>query len=820
MHQSTPKQKPIRTTHCLCEASGNFKKYKDQVQRMLISPPFIPNLISGESDQAFLDRAMVGGTPGDGGFPLSFDLNWHGGIHLTAPSESGSAFPVRAIADGTLVYFRQPTEEASAPAEHGLRYRDQWTDNGCIVLKHETEIGEGALSKVIFYSIYMHLSKITLTNPSKGMAVYRKDAIGNAGQIYGQKDRIHFEIIADQSQITHLIGRSDRDLNHLSSNGRTDSCWGDMYFFVPPEVLVYEAPPANLRQAENNSPVVYRCPALTTGAPPVQEGSSAENGRATEPTPLVQGYEPAVANQLQKGIFVRMRYERGQCTLTSFLVCGEDVGTHQENADYEYNLYRTATNLYPQHPSTGYELLRFGRVLGPDALQPADVAHWREITLPARANEQPRTGWANLNAPTVTKFSDSDFPHWQGWQLIDDDTDSDSHCQSPFIRSRLRLDEGKVVSDQVDAVSIALSPAYASLSEEEKLKLSERYERERQQNEAALRDPTTQNQLKRFICKFPSEWTKSDFNTRYGWLRKVAPGGPLPEESYNRLHNHHQALAFWEEAALEGIEAKHWHFPPKEFIHNFRKCGWLSINEFKSIYPNAASEKVDTLLPHINRATSKYLITGTLRRAHFFGQAGIETNQLRWMSELYNGNEYDYFRSYAKAKNYAGWLGNIKWNDGGNFRGRGMKQLTGRANYAAYWVYRGWILESSYTANWWRNPQWWGISNATVAANQYNTLPTQDTAAISQLELTMRPPNINNPDIVNSNPATSVDTAGWFWAKNRLLRVADSNDTAEMTRKIRGDGASVGVTMPWPAAAKFPERDELTKKSIKTIGDH
>ncbi|MCQ4242951.1 M23 family metallopeptidase [Stutzerimonas stutzeri] len=655
---------------------------------MLISPPFIPRTIAGENDDAFINRAMLGGIPGDGAFPLSFDLNWHGGMHLTAPREGTSSLPVRAIADATLAYFRQPTEEASTPADHGLRYRDQWTDNGCIVLKHETEIGEGPLSTVVFYSVYMHLSKITLTNPTKGMAVYRKDAIGEAGRIYGQNDRIHFEIVADQSQISHLIGRSERTLNHQAGNGRTDSCWGDMYFFVPPEVLVYEAPPANLRQAENNAPVVYRCPAFPTGLPPVQEGGSSENGVATEPTPPVQGYEWAVANQLQEGIFVRMRYERGQCTLTSFMIGGEEIGAHQEVADYEYNLYRTATNLYPQRPSAGYELLRFGRVLGPDTLQPADAAHWRQIALPAQAGASPRTGWVNLNAATVAKFSDADFPHWQGWQLIDDDTDSDSHYQSPFIRSLLRLDDGKVVSDQVDAVSIALSPAYASLSEEEKLKLSERYEQERAQNEAALRDPVAQNQLKRFICKFPSEWTKSDFDTRYGWLKKVAPGGALSEESYNRLRKHHEELAFWEDAALEGIAAKHWHFPPREIISLFRKCGWLSARELaqciprkvieqtrsqgQTVYPqstitwNTALTRANRFSIHLNKMLRKFLVSSSKDRMSYFLANSIQ--ETTYLSRTAEGG--------GSTLSYAPWYG------------RGMMQLTWEENYKRYTKFR------------------------------------------------------------------------------------------------------------------------------------
>lgn len=785
---------------------------------MLISPPFIPSQVAGENDDAFINRAMQGGIPGDGGFPLSFDLNWHGGIHLTAPQEGTMTLPVRAIADGTLVYFRQPTDEASAPADHGLRYRDQWTDNGCIVLKHETEIGEGARASVEFYSIYMHLSKISLANPTKGAKVYRKDELGEAGRIYGQNHRIHFEIIADQSQIANLVGRSEPLLNHQSGNGRTDSCWGDMYFFIPPEVLIYEAAPANQLQSENSAPIAYRCPAMPAGAPPVVEGGSAEGAQA-ESAPQVHGYEWAIAQQLQEGIFVRMRYERGQCTLTSFLVSGEEIGTHQETADYEYDLYKTATNLYPQRPSAGYELLRFGRVLGPDTLQPAEAAHWRQIALPVRAGGQPGTGWVNLNASTVTKFSDADFPHWQGWRLIDDDTDSDSHCQSPQIRRLLRLDDGKVVSDQVDAVSIALSPAYTSMTEEEKLKLSGRYEQERQRNEAALSNPDMQRQIKRYICKFPTEWTKNDFDTRYGWLRKVSPSGPLSEESYNRLRKHHQDLAFWEEAALDGIEDKHWHFPPKEFINAFRKCTWFSQDEFRGVYPNVQLARVQSFLTLINKTATKYLIAGDIRRAHFFGQAGVETNQLVWMSELYNGDPHDYFRRYANAQNFAGWLGNIKWNDGADFRGRGMKQLTGRANYADYWVYRGWLARSSYSDRWWRNSQWWGIAGNNITRPQYSTLPIQNATTVARLEADMLPPQISNPERVNDEPATSIDTAGWFWAKNNLLRIADSNSVEEMTRQIRGDGPRVGVDVPWPVAANFPQRKKMTADILKYIGD-
>src|SRR5262245_45278696 len=132
---------------------------------MIISPPFLPSAVSGESDEAFLNRAMVGGALGK--FPLSYDLNWHGGMHLKAPEENGVALKVRAIADGEVAYFRTPTAECADPT-HPLNYRGQWTDDGCLVLKHETEIGEGENAKVIYFSVYMHISKISLANPSVG----------------------------------------------------------------------------------------------------------------------------------------------------------------------------------------------------------------------------------------------------------------------------------------------------------------------------------------------------------------------------------------------------------------------------------------------------------------------------------------------------------------------------------------------------------------------------------------------------------------------------------------------------------------------------
>src|SRR5690606_20079920 len=141
--------------------------------------------------------------PGEGSYPVSHRMNWHGGLHLEAPAGPNGRLPVRAIADGTVVLCRQPiprpaTQEAQR--QHALGYYRGWTDNGVVVIRHETEIGEGANAQVTFYSIYQHLHAIRPAVRA-GQRIYRKGEIGQAGYVYGQPNRIHFEIVCDDPNL-------------------------------------------------------------------------------------------------------------------------------------------------------------------------------------------------------------------------------------------------------------------------------------------------------------------------------------------------------------------------------------------------------------------------------------------------------------------------------------------------------------------------------------------------------------------------------------------------------------------------------------------
>ncbi|TAL98782.1 MAG: M23 family metallopeptidase, partial [Paraburkholderia sp.] len=155
--------------------------------------------------------------PGNGAYPVSYSLGWHGGPHLIAPTAAnGHTEPVRAIADGKVVYVRHTSPEGTV----ALQYRNVRTDDGCVVIRHTTEIGEGDGARVTFFSIYMHLQSV-VGAIAVGKNVYRKDPLGVAGQIYGQPGQIHFEIVCNGANLEKLAGRRSGPLT--AAMGRTDA---------------------------------------------------------------------------------------------------------------------------------------------------------------------------------------------------------------------------------------------------------------------------------------------------------------------------------------------------------------------------------------------------------------------------------------------------------------------------------------------------------------------------------------------------------------------------------------------------------------------
>jgi len=137
-----------------------------------------------------------------------------------------------------------------------------------------------------------------------------------------------------------------------------------------------------------------------------------------------------------------------------------------------------------------------------------------------------------------------------------------------------------------------------------------------------------------------------------------------------------------------------------------------------------------------------YNINTRLRDAHFFAQACEESDGFCTTEE------------YASGANYEGRvdLGNTQKDDGRTFKGRGLFQLTGRANYSSYGQALGLDL----------------VSHPALAAD----------------------------------PANSLKIACEYWKRNNLNTLADSDDLISITKRINGGLNGIDTRRVYLAKAK------------------
>tara|TARA_B100000497_G_scaffold41210_1_gene47977 strand:+ start:1247 stop:2116 length:870 start_codon:yes stop_codon:yes gene_type:complete len=180
----------------------------------------------------------------------------------------------------------------------------------------------------------------------------------------------------------------------------------------------------------------------------------------------------------------------------------------------------------------------------------------------------------------------------------------------------------------------------------------------------------------------------------------------------------------------------------------------------------------------------KYGITTERRMAHFISQCAHESNNFRSLSENLNYSEKalnavfgryfgsashkrdaaEYARNPEKIANYVYMdeyrkykMGNVNEGDGWLFRGRGLKQLTGRENYTRF--------------------------GATV------DMTAEEAAAYVATE------------------KGAVESACWFWNANNLNDIADGDNVVRMTKKI--NGGNIGLA----------DRQQRYAKAMEVFGN-
>jgi putative chitinase len=97
---------------------------------------------------------------------------------------------------------------------------------------------------------------------------------------------------------------------------------------------------------------------------------------------------------------------------------------------------------------------------------------------------------------------------------------------------------------------------------------------------------------------------------------------------------------------------------------------------------------VEGIAVDFDRLAAAAGLTTRLRLCHLLAQAAHETDRFRTLEE-YGGPAY--FARYDGRRD----LGNTQAGDGARYHGRGIFQLTGRANYRRYGALIGLDLESS-----------------------------------------------------------------------------------------------------------------------------
>jgi hydroxyethylthiazole kinase len=358
-----------------------------------------------------------------------------------------------------------------------------------------------------------------------------------------------------------------------------------------------------------------------------------------------------------------------------------------------------------------------------------------------------------------------------------------------------------------------------------------------------LGSSVTQKKFERLICKFPSEWVKSGYDTRFSWL--TAGATPILTEDANlKLRSHYEALAFWEDAAIPEIEIEHWYFPPATFIKDLRACSWLSLEEMAYMLPRYpvydkvtstlynthtsgnpaiyqishthAKQRLERYYVALNNMFNRYGITTISRKTHFFAQTITETAHWTKVYEIGRGAPNP---NLPMAQYYAA------------FYGRGIMQLTWASNYESYGAYRSTRSLPSPSNNVYEE------TRITETSVHYWSDPTVRNAHGDIIAVTGIPkkwaPRFD-PMIVENNVYTACDTGGFYWVsknighhKLNINKICDKEfyvaQVHQVSRMVNGGGNGY---MERQAYSKYIHRylsdsvDELATEDVSTPKGH
>lgn len=169
---------------------------------------------------------------------------------------------------------------------------------------------------------------------------------------------------------------------------------------------------------------------------------------------------------------------------------------------------------------------------------------------------------------------------------------------------------------------------------------------------------------------------------------------------------------------------------------------FITVDILKKISPRANLNIITDLAHYLDIYFPKYEINTYLRVCHFLAQAALESDGFKTLQEYASGKEYEGRKD----------LGNVKAGDGVRYKGRGIFQLTGRANYATM---------------------------------------------TNKLGIDL----IGNPELAATGEI-SVQTAMEYWKSHKLNEFADKDDVLTITKRINGGTNGLDGRKAYLAIAK------------------
>ncbi len=152
----------------------------------------------------------------------------------------------------------------------------------------------------------------------------------------------------------------------------------------------------------------------------------------------------------------------------------------------------------------------------------------------------------------------------------------------------------------------------------------------------------------------------------------------------------------------------------------------MTFAQFKKCFPSATEQNLNKFFVPLTSAMEKFEINTPRRQAAFLAQLAHESGSLRYVEEIASGEAYEGRKD----------LGNDQTGDGVKFKGRGLIQVTGRANYLALSV-----------------------------ALQFDFIKEPE-----KLEL----------------PGAASMSAAWFWDSRQLNRLADIDAFEKINKRFNG----------------------------------